>query len=239
MPNPVEFPTTRWTVVLSAGSQDDPQSRRALAELCQAYWRPLYAFVRKRGYGPEEAQDLTQDFFATLLEKEYVARADSTKGRFRSFLLFLMKCFLADDYDRRQAAKRGGKYVLLSISFKAGEEACRWEPYDCETPEKIFEREWALTLVSRVTTSLRDSFERDGRIAQFERLKQFLPGHDACPSYAEAAQQLGISEGATKVAVHRLRHRYRQFLHREIAQTLDDPGDIESEIRYLMKALAS
>jgi RNA polymerase sigma factor (sigma-70 family) len=234
-----EFPTTHWTLVLSAAMDDRPQADRALAELCRAYWRPLYAFVRKRGNLPQDAEDLTQEFFARLLEKRYLSRVDPAKGRFRSFLLSAIKYFLADEYDRRQTQKRGGQHIILAIPFQEVEQMWNSQPQSDETPEKIFEREWALTLLSRVTTSLRESFERDGRAADFERLKQFLPGDGSHLSYADAARQLGVSEGAAKVAVHRLRRRYREALHAEIAYTVEDPREVDSEIRYLLQALAS
>lgn len=233
-----EFPTTHWTLVLSAGIDNRAQAGEALAELCRAYWRPLYAFVRKRGYAPQEAEDLTQEFFARLLEKDYLARADAAKGRFRSFLLSLLKHFLADEYDRRQAQKRGGRHVILAIPFRDAEQMRSWEPHSDETPEKIFEREWAVTVLSRVITNLRESFDRDGRVDDFDRLKEFLPGQERQLSYADAARRLGMTEGAAKVAVHRLRRRYREALHAEIANTVEDPRDVDSEIRYLLQALA-
>ena len=238
MSNSAGFPVTRWTLVLSATASTDSRAEQALAELCQTYWQPLYAFVHRRGYPTEEAQDLTQEFFARLLEKRYLARADPARGRFRSFLLSSMKHFLADEYDRRQAQKRGNE-VGLSSQLYFAEQRQKWEPHDEETPEKVFDREWALTLLSGITAQLRDSFAREGRMSEFDCLKQFLPGNDSSFSYAEAARRLGASEGATKVAVHRLRHRYREILHREIAQTVANPADIEREIRYLLQALAS
>jgi len=234
-----EFPTTHWTLVLSAATKTDPEAGEALAGLCRAYWQPLYAFVHRRGYSTDQAQDLTQEFFARLIEKRYLARADPARGRFRSFLLSAMKHFLADEYDGRQTQKRGGKHIVLSVPFPEADGLCRWEPRDEETPEKIFDREWALTLLSRVTGHLQASFAREGRETDFDRLKQFLPGNEKELSYAEAARLLGASEGAARVAVHRLRRRYRELLRAEIAHTVADPDDIESEIRYLLEALAS
>ena len=225
--------------MLSAAIDNQSQADRALAELCRAYWRPLYAFVRRRGYAPQDAEDLTQEFFARLLEKRYLSRADPAKGRFRSFLLSAIKYFLADEYDRQQAQKRGGRVATLALPFQQAEQIWNRQPQSDETPEKIFEREWALTLLSRVTTSLRESFEREGRAADFERLKHFLPGQESHLSYADAALQLGVSEGAAKVAIHRLRRRYRETLHAEIAHTVENPRDVDSEIRYLLQALAS
>jgi RNA polymerase sigma-70 factor (ECF subfamily) len=234
-----EFPTTHWTLVITAAANTDPEADQALADLCRAYWQPLYAFVHRRGYSSDQAQDLTQEFFARLIEKRYLARADPARGRFRSFLLSAMKHFLADEYDGRQAQKRGGTHVVLSIQSPEPDGFYKWEPRDDETPEKIFDREWALTLLSRVTGHLRASFVREGRETDFDRLKQFLPGNERELSYAEAARLLGASEGAAKVAVHRLRRRYRELLRAEIAHTVADSGDIESEIRYLLEALAS
>jgi RNA polymerase sigma factor (sigma-70 family) len=231
------FPTTHWTLVLSATKSADLSAGRALAELCRAYWQPLYAFVRRCGYPVEEAQDLTQEFFARLLEKHYLTRADPARGRFRSFLLSSMKHFLADEYDRQHAQKRG-QHATLQIEFYFAEPMQNWEPRDDETPEKAFERAWALALLSRVTAQLRESFAREGHASQFDCLKQFLPGTDGDFSYAEAARRLGRSEGAAKVAVHRLRRRYREVLYREIAHTVLDSVDIGSEIRYLLQVLA-
>jgi DNA-directed RNA polymerase specialized sigma24 family protein len=184
------FPTTTWTLVLSAGQQMDAQSSDALAALCEKYWYPLYAYIRRRGYPVEQAQDLTQEFFARVLEKRYIERADRRKGRFRTFLLSSLTYFLCDESDHRQALKRGGSHATLPFEIRDGEEIYRREPSHNETPEKIFERRWALALLERVLARLRQEFVDGGKPAHFERLKVFLLGQRGDVLYAELAQEL-------------------------------------------------
>jgi RNA polymerase sigma-70 factor (ECF subfamily) len=232
------FPTTTWTLVLSAGQRADARSIDALASLCERYWYPLYAYLRRRGYLREEAQDLTQEFFARVLEKRYIERADRNKGRFRTFLLTSLTYFLSDEVDRRQALKRGGLRRPLPFEMQDGEEIYLREPSHNETPERIFERSWALALLERVLARLRNEFVEGAEPAHFERLKDYLLGHADVP-YAELARELHTTEGALKVAIHRLRKRYRAGLRAEIAETVEDPAEIEAEIRYLANALAA
>lgn len=234
------FPETSWTLVLNASTQDHPGADQALAGLCQAYWYPLYAYVRRRGYSVDEARDLTQEFFAYLLEKRLFAAADREKGRFRSFLLVSLRRFLGDHADRANAAKRGGGVTLVSLETDAAEQRLRIDTGLGDTPERLFEREWALTLVSRVTAALRAALEREGRGRQFERLKRFLPGQEDAGSGNDAtAGETGGSEGALKVAVHRLRRRYREMFQAEIRQLVADPAEVDAEVSFVLNALRS
>jgi RNA polymerase sigma-70 factor (ECF subfamily) len=212
--------------------------RESLARLCQSYWFPLYAYVRRRGYSPEDAQDLTQAFFARLMEKNWIAAADQTKGRFRSFLLSAMKHFLADEWDRERAQKRGGGR-LLSLDLATAEAQYSHEPIDAETPERIFERRWALTLLDQVLVRLRSEYEREGKSALFAALHPSLVGERTEQPYAELARSLDSSEAAIKSAVFRLRQRYRQLLREEIAGTLGDNDSVEEELRHLFAVLGT
>jgi RNA polymerase sigma-70 factor (ECF subfamily) len=232
------FVTTHWSLVVSAGRNDTPNARNALEKLCRAYWFPIYAFVRRQGHGPHDAQDLTQEFFARLLEKKSLAGADPAKGRFRSFLLASLKHFLANEWDKTQAQKRGGGQFLIPIDVATAETSGGFEPTDEVTAEKIFERRWALTLLEQVLRRLRAEYVRDGKENLFEQLKPTLTEASRSVRYAEIAARLGTSEGAVKVAVHRLRQRYREVLHAEIADTVTSPGEVEDEIRNLFAALA-
>ena len=230
------FPTTHWTLVLNAGSPGLAQSRAALAALCESYWYPLYAFVRRRGYPREEARDLTQDFFLRILEGRYLDRADPGKGRFRSFLLKCFQYFLCDESDRARAQKRGGS-AALPFEIASAEERFEREPRDEETPERIYERRWAVSVLERAVNQLRREYEETGRGEHFEKLKGFLTGGSEQP-YAALAQELRTSEGALKVSIHRLRKRYRELFRIEIAATVADPAEVESEVRFLVAALS-
>jgi RNA polymerase sigma-70 factor (ECF subfamily) len=230
------FATTRWSLIVAARGGDSPPARQALAELCRVYWYPLYAYIRRRGHGHDAAQDLTQDFFARLLEKNDLAAVDPARGRFRSFLLAACQHFLANRHDHDHALKRGGGRVILPIDFGDAERRYGNEPAHEQTPERLFERRWALALLDQVLNRLRGEYEAGGKGEVFARLKGHLTG-GATASHAEAASALGISEGAFKVAVHRLRKRYRDLLREEIAQTLDDPAQTGDEIRALFVAL--
>jgi RNA polymerase sigma factor (sigma-70 family) len=233
---PSPFPTTRWTLVVAAGDPQRKEARSALVSLCELYWYPLYAYLRRRGYPAEQAQDLTQEFFVRVLEGRYLDRADPVKGRFRSFILTSLKFFVADEEDRQRARKRGGG-VLVPLEFSSGEERYQREPVHDETPERIFERRWALSLVDLVIQKLRDEFVHHGRPDHFEQLKVFLLGQADAP-YAALAREMNTSEGALKVAIHRLRKRYRELFRQEIADTVADPAEVESELRYLAAVLA-
>jgi RNA polymerase sigma factor (sigma-70 family) len=195
----------------------------------------LYAYLRRRGYPSHQAQDLTQEFFIRVLEGRYIDRADPEKGRFRSFILTSLKFFVADEADRDRAHKRGGGMVV-ALEFSSGEERYQREPAHDETPERIFERRWALSLIDRVVEKLREEFVHHGRPEHFERLKAFLLGQSDAP-YAALAQEMYTSEGALKVAIHRLRKRYRELFRQEIADTVADPADVESELRFLASVL--
>ncbi|MBL8214560.1 MAG: sigma-70 family RNA polymerase sigma factor [Bryobacterales bacterium] len=206
-----------------------------MATLCENYWYPLYAYLRRRGYAADQAQDFTQDFFIRLLEGRYLDRADPEKGRFRSFLLTSLKFFVADQQDRQRAEKRGGGAVV-PLEFESGEERYQREPGHDETPERLFERRWALAVLERAVERLRSEFEQNGHAGQFDRLKAFLLGRSDAP-YAALALDLNTTEGAIKVAIHRLRKRYRELVRREIADTVADPGEVESELRFLASVL--
>jgi RNA polymerase sigma factor (sigma-70 family) len=232
---PPQFPTTRWTLVIAAADPQRKEARSALVSLCEGYWYPLYAYVRRRGYPADQAQDLTQDFFIRVLEGRYLDRADPDKGRFRSFLLTSLKFFVADEQDRQRARKRGGGQ-LVPFEFSSGEERYQREPAHNETPERIFERRWALSVLDRVVENLRNEFVLHGRPEHFERLKVFLLSKSDAP-YAALAREMNTSEGALKVAIHRLRKRYRELFRQEIADTVADPVEVESELRFLAAVL--
>ena len=235
LPGSSQFPTTRWTMVVAAGDPHRKEARSALVTLCENYWYPLYAYLRRRGYAADQAQDLTQDFFVRMLEGRYLDRAHPEKGRFRSFLLTSLKFFVADEEDRQRAHKRGGGAVV-SLEFSLGEERYQHEPAHDETPERIFERRWALAVLDRVIERLRTEFVRHGRQEHFDQLKVFLLGRSDAP-YAELALEMNTSEEALKVAIHRLRKRYRELFRQEIADTVADPAEVESELRFLAAVL--
>src|SRR5580698_7694387 len=237
LPGPSQFPTTRWTLVVAAGDPQRKEARSALVSLCESYWYPLYAYLRKRGYPADQAQDLTQEFFIRVLEGRYLDRADPEKGRFRSFLLSSLKFFVADEEDRKRAHKRGGSGIVVPLEFTSGEERYQREPAHDETPERIFERRWALSVIDRVVEKLREEFVHHGRPEHFEQLKMFLLGQSDAP-YAALAREMNTSEGALKVAIHRLRKRYRELFRQEIADTVADPAEVESELRFLAAVLS-
>jgi RNA polymerase sigma factor (sigma-70 family) len=238
MPNPC-FLTTHWSVVLSAGGSDTASAREALGRLCQIYWYPLYAYVRRRGYSPQDAQDLTQEFFARLLARNWVGSADPDKGRFRTFLLTAMNHFLADEWDRIKAQKRGGGQRVLPLEVESAETRFQLEPADPLTPEIIYERRWAQTLLETVFEQLHQAYVAEGKAALFAELKGSLVQARAAVLYADLATRLKLSEGALRVAVHRLRQRYRELLRAEIAHTVAGPGEVEEELRYLFRVLAA
>src|ERR1700682_1147398 len=224
LPGPSQFPTTRWTLVVAAGDPHRKEARSALVSLCENYWDPWYAYLRRRGYPADQAQDLTQEFFIRVLEGRYLDRAVPEKGRFRAFILTSLKFFLADEADRNRAQKRGGGNAL-SLEISSGEDRYQREPAHDETPERIFERRWALSVLDRVVEKLRDEFVHHGRPEHFERLKVFLLGQSDAP-YAALAPEMNTSEGALKVAIHRLRKRYRELFRQEIADTVADAEEV-------------
>jgi RNA polymerase sigma-70 factor (ECF subfamily) len=231
------FATTHWSVVLAAGRETPSEARDALASLCEAYWYPLYAFVRQRGFNSNDAQDLTQAFFTRLLEKRSLAAVDPAQGKFRSFLLVCMKNFLANEWDWSHAKRRGGGQTILSMETGMAEQRYLVESADCLTPERLFERRWALTILERALDRLRNFCVAAGKEKQFDHLQVYLGGKSGAPTYREMAAELDMTEDAVKTAVHRLRHRYRRELRAEIALTVGEPDQIDDEIRDLFAAL--
>jgi RNA polymerase sigma-70 factor (ECF subfamily) len=230
------FATTRWTVVLAAGSGSTANGDVALEELCRTYWYPLYAYVRRRGYSREDAEDLTQAFFARFLEKNYLEGLSSEKGRFRGFLLAALKHFLANEWDRAKRQKRGGGVENLSLDWQGADTRFGVEPADNLSPDKLYDRAWALMLLERVIVQLRDESAAEGKARSFEQLKPFLMSGTGAIPCAEAALALEMTESAVRVAVHRLRRRYRELLRKEIAQTLSHSEQVEEEMRALLGA---
>jgi DNA-directed RNA polymerase specialized sigma24 family protein len=231
------FATTHWSVVLAASGKDPAVGSSALEKLCQTYWRPLYAYVRRRGHGPEDAQDLTQSFFKRLLEKDYLRLADKERGRFRTFLLTSLQRFLINDWEHQRATKRCGGQAQLSWDGEAAEAFYLSERSDHLSPEKLYERRWAISLLEAVLSQLRQEYARSSKAELFEELKGLLWGESEDDSYSAPARRLETNEGALRVAMHRFRRRYRDLLRVEIAQTVADPGEIEDEIRQLFSAL--
>jgi RNA polymerase sigma-70 factor (ECF subfamily) len=224
-------------MVVTAGASAE-ESADSLAQLCEAYWHPLYAYVRRSGHGVEDARDLTQEFFARILEKKSLREADHERGRFRSFLLASLKHFLANEWDRARAEKRGGGAVSISLDAATAEERYKLEPADRLTPEKIFEREWALTLLDRTIANLGEQYSYEGKQELFGRIKDFLAGDVARGGYDAAAAELGMTEGALKVAVSRARRRFGDLLRLEVAATVADAADTQDEVGHLLTALA-
>jgi len=229
----VAFQQTRWSLVLAAGEE----SRTALSSLISVYWYPLYAFARHRGADSHTAEDLVQGFFAVLIEKGYLRAADRERGRFRTFLLTAFRHYVSKERAKAGAQKRGGDRVHLSLDFEYGEERYRLEPESDLTPEKLYEREWALTLLDHVLAELGRFAIARGRGDLFAELSPFLTGGSPSPSAVDAADRLGMTPGAFKVALHRLRNRYRDALRNRIAETVETPADINAEIRHLMNAV--
>jgi RNA polymerase sigma-70 factor (ECF subfamily) len=232
------FGRTHWSVVVAARGEDSPDARAALEKLCRNYWLPIYAFVRRQGHSPHDAQDLTQEFFARLLGRNFLSAVDRSKGKFRSFLLGAVKHFLANEWDRARAQKRGGSNTLIPIDAASAETACWMEPTDNSSADRIFERRWAMALLDQVLRRLREEYVRLGKEELFEQLKPVLTETSLAVRYAGIALRLGSSEGAVKVAVHRLRLRYRELLRAEIAETVASEAEIDDEIRSLFAALS-
>ena len=232
------FATTHWTVVLAAGQRHTPQSDGALEELCKTYWFPLYAYVRRRGHSKQDAEDLVQAFFARLLEKNFLANLDSEKGKFRAFLLASLKHFLANEWDKSQAQKRGGGAVNLSLDWQTADTKFQVAATNEPSPDKAFDREWALALLAKVIERLQTECAADGKGKLFEQLKMFLMAGGGDSAQADVAKSLGMEEGAVRVAIHRLRKRYRALLRDEIANTLTDESQVDAEMRALFGAFA-
>ena len=222
-----------------AGKKDSPEADRALATLCEMYWYPLYAFVRRQGYSSHDAQDLTQGFFARLLQRDDLKGLDPRKGKFRAFLLASLKHFIANEWDRTQTQKRGGGQTIIHLDAKTAEERYALEPVDEMTPERLYERRWADTILQQVFTRLRLESDAAGKSQRFDELRPFLMDEPSADSYAEAANRLGMTESAVKSAAHRMRQRVGELLREEIGHTVADSREIDGEIRCLLAALAA
>jgi len=233
------FATTHWSVVLAAGQSTDAQASEALEQLCRTYWYPLYAYVRRRGYNREDAEDLTQEFFARFLAGNYLASVDRGRAKFRSYLLGALNHFLADAWDHAHRIKRGGGQALQTLDVLSGESRYTLEPVEELTPDRLFDRRWALTVLDQVLSRLRQEYERSGKGRLFEKLSAFLPGDAEADSYGDLARELGMTESAVRVAVHRLRRRYGQLFSSEVAHTVSNPAEIQEEMRYLLAAVSS
>ena len=228
------FATTRWTLVLNAADDHSPQAAAALANVCQGYWYPLYAYVRRHGFDAHTAQDLTQGFFAKLIEKNYLAAADRHRGRFRWFLITAFKCFLANEADRAHAAKRGGGESPLSLDCMTAEERYAAEPVDALNADLIYDRRWALDLLARARARLRQEYEDSGKLRRYELLSSFLPGEQPLGTQADLGAQLGLNENAVKQEVHRMKKRMAELIRAEVEQTVSHPEDVDDELRHLV-----
>lgn len=233
-----QFSTTHWSLILTAQGSDSIPAGRALANLCETYWYPLYAFVRRNGHSSHDAQDLTQAFFEKLLEKNYLGDVVQEKGRFRSFLLASLKHFLANEWKRSQAAKRGGGTVQISLDDTEAEARYQLEPVEEMNAERLFERRWAMTMLDLVMNRLRKEMETANKLDLFEELKGRLSGGGDAESFAESGKHLNLSEGAARVAAHRMKKRYREILRESIGETVADLSEVEDEIRYLISILS-
>lgn len=230
------FATTHWTAVITAGRGSSPEAEVALEELCRTYWFPLYVYVRRQTATREDAEDLTQAFFARFLEKNYLESLTAQKGRFRAFLLAALKHFLANEWDRANRQKRGGGTTPLSLDWQDADARYQIEPVDNSSPDKLYDRAWAVTLLEKVLGRLRDENPAPEQAKQFDQLRGYLMVGTSAIPYGEAASRLNVSEGAVRVAVHRLRRRYRELLREEIGQTLSDPTQVDEEMRTLFSA---
>ena len=233
-----QFTATHWSVVLAAGQEPSPEAARALAELCRTYWYPLYAYVRRKGYDVADAQDLTQEFFARFLEKHCFASADRQKGKFRSFLLASLEHFLAKEWTRANRLKRGGGQSILAWDGCDPQERYRLEPPDEWSAERIYERRWALTVLEQAMAALAAEYAAAGKQLLFDALRPFISGDDEDVAYPDVAARVQLSEGAVRVAVHRLRQRYGESVRAEIARIVQRPEEIDEELRHLLRALS-
>jgi RNA polymerase sigma-70 factor (ECF subfamily) len=233
-----EFTTTHWSVVLAANDGESTQAHTALAQLCRTYWYPLYAFVRRKGHSPHDAQDLTQAFFARLLEKRYIEQADRERGRFRTFLITALTHFLADEWDKARRLKRGGGREIISLDAASAEERYRLEPLDQLDAAKLYERRWVTTLFDQVLARLEQEFRDSGKGELFDQLKGSLLAEERGLSYAEVGARLSLTESAIKQTVHRMRRRYRELFREEIGQTVASPGEVDDELKHLFAVLS-
>lgn len=233
------FPTTHWSTVIAAGKGDSPRAADALDRLCRTYWYPLYAFVRRQGHEAHDAEDLTQEFFTRFLAKEYFGRADPSPGRFRSFLLACLKHFLWEQQRQARRLKRGGGHTIISLDSQTAEERYRSEPMDKLTPERAYEWRWALTLLEKVLARLADEQSAADKQRVFAQLKEYLWGEAGGTDYAQMAARLGMTEGAVKVTMHRLRRRLRDLLREEVANTVAAAEEIDEELRHLIGVVRS
>ena len=234
---PRRFATTRWSVVLAAGQSGTNKSERALEDLCAQYWYPLYAYARRRGYAEEDARDLTQAFFAKLLEKKDLRVADPTRGRFRTFLLSSMKNFLAGEWRKEHALKRGGAVEVLALDFDSAEESYKLEPSHEMSPEAIYERRWAMGLVAQAVEDLQGQYEKAGTLELFEAIKGCLDGGSEVLPYPDLSRRLDQSEGSLRTAVSRLRSRWRQRIRELVAETVDEESEVQDELRNLIASV--
>jgi RNA polymerase sigma-70 factor (ECF subfamily) len=236
-PSPRVFATTHWSVVLAAGEGSSESAQTALETLCRAYWYPIYVYVRRKGYGPDEAPDLTQEFFTQVIAKKHLRLADPDKGKFRTFLLVTLDYFLAREWSRAHRQKRGGQFSFVSLDQQPPEERYRFEPVDNQTPEDSFQKQWALTLLKQAMDLLARQCEASGKAALFGEVRGLLSGEQAEARYTEISQRLKMSEASVRVAVHRLRQRYGELLRSEIAKTVSRPEEVDEELRYLLQVL--
>jgi len=234
---PRVFATTHWSVVVAAGQGQSVPAQRALETLCRAYWYPLYAYVRRKGYKPEEAQDLTQEFFAQLIAKDHFRLADRNKGKFRGFLLATLDYFLAREWSRAHRQKRGGQFTFVSRDEQPAEERYRLEPADHETPEKLFLRQWTLTVLKQAMNALQKECEANDKAPLFREAKNLISGERHGAAYSQISKSLNMGEGAVRVAVHRLRQRYGELLRCEVAHTVAKEEEVDEELRYLFHVL--
>lgn len=231
---PARFPQTRWSVVLAARDSDDHRATKALDELCRAYWFPLYVYVRRRGASAEDAEDLTQGYFATLIKKGYLAQANQERGKLRSFLLTTLKHYLADEWEKTKTIKRGHGQQIVSINSSDAEDRYAQEPPDEASPDRLFDRQWALTVLDNVLAALRADYATAGQERLFDALKPFLAWNSAGNAYREAASALGMKENAVRVAIFRLRRRYGDLLRDQVADTVTSPDDVPAELEHLL-----
>ena len=227
------FLTTRWSLVVAARNAGAPGSDAALEHLCRSYWYPLYVFVRRQGHSPEDSQDLTQEFFARLLQKQWMHAAEPSRGRFRSFLLVALKRFLLNEWDRSQTLKRGGAVQHVALDAGDAEERFLKEPAVSASPERQFERRWALTLLDRAMATLKEEYHSDSRQVEFDTLKEYLSAPRGSIPYADIATTLGVPQGTARAAVHHLRRRFGELFRTEVADTVSEPDDVQEEVRYL------
>ncbi len=236
--SPRVFATTHWSVVVAAGKDESLPARSALETLCRAYWYPIYVYVRRKGHGPDDAQDLTQEFFSQLISKQHLRLADRNKGKFRTFLLATLDYFLAREWSRAHRQKRGGQFSFISLDQQTPEERYRIEPPDNDTPEKKFLRQWALTVLKQTMEALERECETNGKGGLFREARSLLSGERDAGAYARISQRQAMGEGAVRVAVHRLRQRYGELLRSEIAQTVGTTEEVDEEMRCLLQVLS-